>query len=270
VSCVVDWQSVSLLGIDVGYSDKKKTTGVAVFKNGGLIEPFCVGSSGTARREAIEKYAPFDEIALDGPILPHNSSETSRRYCEYSLVGGLFEKRCKLGLSHYGEGLKLRRAAASIAGYDFLSRKKHGDLPIIEAFPNAFLGVLIEGEAYEAFGKISRGKKSDVFYRYALEHGKFDALLETLGWRAESLIEGLEQEATISTQEGHERRAALICLLTAACALSGKCELIGDKAGGLICLPPMAIWQPWATEALAIRQSKLKTHRHFKPTRDSL
>lgn len=271
-SCLVDrdWQNVSLLGIDVGYSDKRKTTGIAISKNGYLIEPSCVGSSPAVRREVIEKYAPFDAIAIDGPILPLNSPEKSRRYCEYSLIGGLFEKRCKLGLSHYGEGLKLRQAATSMASYEFLSTKSQDGLPIIEAFPNGFLGVLIEGEAYNRFGKIPRGQKSDVFYRYAFERGKFDALLQILNWHDKTVIDGLKQEATNSTREGHERRAALICLLTAACALSGKCELVGDKLGGMICLPPKAMWQPWATETLAMRQSALKTHRHFGPTPDGL
>ncbi len=219
---MVDWRNVSLLGIDVGYSDKKKTTGIAIFENGGLIGPFCVGSSFAARREVIEKYAPFDEIAIDGPILPHDTLEKSRRYCEYSLVGGLFAKRCKPGLSHYGEGLKLRQAAASMAGYGFLSKKSPATLPITEAFPNGFLGVLIESEAYEKFGKIRRGHKSDVFYRYAIAQVKFEALLKILNWRDSTIIEGLKREANNSTREGHEKRAALVCLLTAACALTGK------------------------------------------------
>jgi hypothetical protein len=259
------WQNVSLLGVDVGYSKKKKTTGIAIYKDGHFIEPRCVGSSCAARREAIEKYAPFDEIAVDGPILPPEAPQNSRRLCEYSLVGGLFAKRCKPGLSHHGEGLKLRQAAASVVGYEFLSRKSLASPLIIEAFPNGFLGVLIEGDAYEKFGKVPRGRKSDVFYCYAAVMGKFDTLLEILSWHDKSVIEGLKREATNDSRAGHERRSALICLLTAACALAGKCQLIGDEFGGAICLPPEAIWQPWAIESLAVRQSSMKTHRHFKP-----
>jgi len=260
---MVDWQNVSLLGIDVGYSEKRETTGIAIYKDGDLIEPCCVGSSPAVRRKVIEKYAPFDEIAIDGPLLPPKAPETLRRLCEYSLVGGLFAKRCKPGLSHYGEGLKLRQAAASIAGYQFLSRKALGAPPVIEAFPNGFLGAVIEDDAYRKFGRILRGRKSDVFYYYAATVGKFDVLLEILNWRDKSIIEGLRREAANTTREGHERRAALICLLTAACALAGECQLVGDEFGGEICLPPEVMWQPWAIESLALRRSSMKTHRHF-------
>jgi hypothetical protein len=112
--------------------------------------------------------------------------------------------------------------------------------------------------------KFVGGQKSDVFYRHAAAGGKFDALLEILNWPDRALIENLKREATNPIREGHERRAALICLLTAACAVTGECKLIGDKFGGSICLPPEAIWQPWAIEALAMRQAAMKVHRHFR------
>jgi hypothetical protein len=261
---VVDWQNVSLLGIDVGYSEKNRTTGIALYKDGQLLEPFCVGSSRQARREIIETHAPFDEIAVDGPILPSEAARDLRRLCEYSLIGGLFAKRCKPGLSHHGEGLKLRQATGRVARDKFLARKSAATQPIVEAFPNGFLGVLIEDEVYEKrFGKIERGKKSDVFYRYAVETGKFEALLEIPGWHDRTVVEALKRAAANSTRKGHEKRAALICLLTAACALTGKCRLVGDEFGGTICLPPEEIWQPWASGNLAMRLSSMKTHRHF-------
>jgi hypothetical protein len=260
----VDWQNVSLLGIDVGYSEKKRTTGVAIYNNGELLEPLCVGSSREARRAVIETYAPFDEIAVDGPILPLEAAGDLRRLCEYSLIGGLFAKRCKPGLSHHGEGLKLREAAARVASDEFITRKSPAAQRVFEAFPNGFLGVLIEDEVYQKkFCKIKRGKKSDVFYRYAAETGKFDTLLEILNWRDSAITEALKREAANCTRQGHERRAALICLLTAACALSGKCRVVGDEFGGTICLPPEVMWQPWAIDNLAMRLSSMRTHRHF-------
>jgi hypothetical protein len=53
----------------------------------------------------------------------------------------------------------------------------------------------------------------------------------------------------VLAEKDHEKRAAWICLLTAACAAAGTSEVIGDEVGGWFWLPPSNLWAPWAREA---------------------
>jgi hypothetical protein len=60
-------------------------------------------------------------------------------------------------------------------------------------------------------------------------------------------IQGVARE---TTRVSHEHRAALVCVLTGACALSGQAAYVGDEVGGSICLPPLCLWAGWARTAL--------------------
>ena len=163
-------------------------------------------------------------------------------------------------MSHYGYGLPLRQAANLIADEMIVCAKmpeatvfKHQARPgraIVEAFPNAFLGVLLDDTDYTALGVIERGRKSDTFYRRVAENGTFETLLETLQWSDGELLTTLQDNAAAVGRAAHDKRAALVCLLTAACALSGQAEFVGDAAGGWICLPPKALWADWAVHAM--------------------
>lgn len=48
----------------------------------------------------------------------------------------------------------------------------------------------------------------------------------------------------------HEKPAAWVCLLTAACAATGEAEVVGDDKGGWFWLPPLDQWAVWARDAL--------------------
>jgi len=50
----------------------------------------------------------------------------------------------------------------------------------------------------------------------------------------------------LRTEKDHERRAALICLLTAALAAEGTAAIVGESTGGWFWLLPMSLWQSWA------------------------
>lgn len=128
--------------------------------------------------------------------------------------------------------------------------------PVVEAFPNAFLGVMLDDAAYHRLGTpIPRGKKSDLFFEQAVVEGRFEALFAYLEWRDSLLLDEIKHLATTPTRAAHEHRAALVCVVTAACALSGKAEYIGDVAGGFICLPPKVLWADWAVRALEAQQA---------------
>jgi predicted nuclease with RNAse H fold len=247
---VVDWRNVSLLGIDVGFSERRKTTGIASYTFGQRTRPHCVGSLPQDRAEVLLDRPLYDAIAIDGPIVPTaiNSEQVIRR-CERLLSKGPFGKRCKPGFSHFGTGLKLRKAATLIAG-EMPGYRRHNDVRVVEAFPNAFLGVMLDDKTYAAFERIPRGKKSDIFFAQACRDRRFDRLFECLGWEDAILREQIQAVARQTTRISHEHRAALVCVLTAACALSGQAAYIGDEVGGSICLPPLCLWANWARAAL--------------------
>jgi predicted nuclease with RNAse H fold len=268
VSNLVDWRNVSLLGIDVGFSKTRATTGIAVYEHGSLSSLCCVKSSSQDRAGILNKGSKFDAIAIDGPILPAAAADGLKRLSESLLIGRGFNVRCKPGMSHHGFGLDLRRAAAPIVAEACLLAKPvskaFGDkqirhsIPLVEAFPNAFLGVLLDDADYQAIGHVPRGAKFDRVYERAVVTGRIHSIFGELGWKAPELTETIESEALNSSRASHEKRAALICLLTAACGLAGNAEYVGDALGGWICLPPRKIWAPWAGLALMHRKSSLQ------------
>lgn len=247
----VRWEDVALLGIDVGFSERRKTTGIASYRFGQGVRLHCVGSLTEHRAEALRDGGLYDAIAIDGPIVPDMSTA---RGCERILSRGLFGARCKAGFSHFGTGLKLRHAATVIAGE--MSSRRTARAPVVEAFPNAFLGVMLDDAAYRRLGTpIPRGRKSDIFFAQTVADGRFETLFTCLGWDDGRLLGEIMSLASVPTRAAHEHRAALVCVVTAACALSEKAEYIGDVAGGYICLPPKALWADWALRALEAQQA---------------
>jgi predicted nuclease with RNAse H fold len=247
---VVDWRNVSLLGIDVGFSERIKTTGIASYNFGRPARLHCVGSLPQDRAEILLDRPLYDAIAIDGPIVPTATEpEHVIRHCERLLSKGLFGKRCKPGFSHFGAGLRLRKAATTIAS-EMPGYRRHNGVRVVEAFPNAFLGVMLDDKTYAAFERIPRGKKSDIFFTQACRDRSFDRLFECLGWDDVILLEQIRTVAGATARISHEHRAALVCVLTAACALSGQAAYVGDDVGGSICLPPLCLWAGWARAAL--------------------
>jgi predicted nuclease with RNAse H fold len=252
---VVDWRNVSLLGIDVGFSERRKTTGIASYTFGQPARLHCVGSLPQDRAEVLLDRRLYDAIAIDGPIVPAatNSEQVIRR-CERLLSKGRFGKRCKPGFSHFGIGLQLRRAATTIAS-EMPFQKRTAGVPVMEAFPNAFLGVMLDDCAYREMERIPRGKKSDVFFKRAVADRAFDRLFHFLEWADPRLGAQIAVLAEATTRISHEHRAAIICVMTAACALSTKAQMIGDNIGGHICLPPLDVWADWAKRELETQSS---------------
>ena len=102
-----------------------------------------------------------------------------------------------------------------------------GDIPrilpghnIVEAFPNAFLGVLLTDADYADRPKLQRGGKFDWLYDRCVDKGLFEILTDRAG---------LPRDVSIvcNHERDHECRAALVCLLTAALTHSGTFEAIG-------------------------------------------
>jgi hypothetical protein len=244
-----------LMGVDVGFSATRPTTGIACL-DGDRLSLACAGTSWASRRTRIPPGFFPDVIGFDGPLTQPDAPETTPRLCEQIFVRAPFARRCKLALSHWGSGLALKRAAcdARVQFSRTLARRPPRRLrrngPIVEAFPNAFLAVMLPGEILDGAPKMARGQRFDWLYDQLVSRGKLQARLSTelalpaIVWRA------------LRRETDHDKRAALICLLTAVFAANRTAMLVGESAGGWICLPPRNHWQPWAVSGL--EQAKLR------------
>jgi len=243
---------MKLLGVDVGFSKTRPTTGIAVLF-GDRLTVEKAGSEWSQRRHFVPSDFCPTIIALDGPLLPFGAAELARRECELLFVRAPYPNRCKPGLSHSGSGLELRRAATescrqfsqTLSGLE-PSRpvSVHRDGPIVEAFPNAFLGVLTSNEDFLSAPRFKRGKRFDWLYDRVVGTGELQRRLSPILDLPEIVWSRLR------TERDHEKRAALICLLTAAVANVRIAQIVGEETGGWFWLPPVQLWQPWARDAL--------------------
>jgi predicted nuclease with RNAse H fold len=250
-----------LLGMDVGFSSGRRTTGFA-WRIEGQIQVEIAGTSWEARRAVLPEGVHFEVAALDAPLVPR-SERAMARACEAVLYRRPFWNRCRPGLSHHGRGLELRRAgtdaAAQIAAVVSATGLARGPeaipgVPVVEAFPNAFLGVMLPENTYAADRRPARRLKSDWLYEQSLKSGALDRLLRDLGW------DDPKTRAQFETERHHERRAALVCLLTAGFARMGSATILGDCAGGWLWLPPAKMWASWAVQGVeeAISRSRVR------------
>jgi len=240
-----------LVGIDIGFSRRKRTNAIATLDEKRLeVRRLNVAE----RNTLLGTLRSIDAIAIDAPIVPATCGPETAREVERMFSRGLFQKRCKPGMSHIrGTGQTLRQhgreAAAIVAPHVELRGPIPGPYPeqaLVEAFPNAFLGVLVDDETYKARPAMKRGSKFDWLYDVCVSTGQFARLLE------EAHLPKKLRPRFIKEKD-HECRAALICLLTAALASNGRAAPIGDEAGGYFFLPPLNLWNPWARDAMGFR-----------------
>lgn len=246
----------ALLGVDVGFSEQRRTTGLAWFSNGG-VQTTITGSSWSERERDLPAGITFRLAALDAPIVPDRGA--GPRGCEYIFYGSAFARRCRPGLSHYGRGLGLRnagaRAAKEFAAVLVRDALPYGpsvfaSLPIIEAFPNTFMGLLLPEGRFLSWSTSLRLAKSDWLYEQLIELGILRKLLDRLVLNDSRFRNVFEQTTN------HDQRAALVCLLTAMFAVDRTATIIGDKHGGWFWLPPIDLWAGWAQDSLKLALSK--------------
>jgi len=252
---------MKLMGVDVGFAKGRKTTGIACL-DGNKLHLSKAGTSWECRKTQIPAGFRPDVIALDGPLLPQGVNELVRRRCEFLFIHAPFCNRGKPGLSHWGIGLELRRAAAEACA-QFSQLLTDSTLstrgafvsfggPIVEAFPNAFLAVLMPEEEFLSSPKLRRGQRFDWLYERAVGTGRLKSTL------SESLELPGEVWCRLSAETDHELRAALVCLLTAAFAAEGTANIVGDAEGGWFWLPPLSVWRGWASDGLSRAAEKCR------------
>jgi hypothetical protein len=113
------------------------------------------------------------------------------------------------------------------------------DKAVAEAFPSAFLGLLIDDPvALNA----RRGDRSDTFYLHLAASGGTARLLR-------HLLSNRSLRDPLTTVTNHDDRAALVCALTALCVAAGDYTAVGDEDGWIV-LPPASLQPAWARALL--------------------
>lgn len=235
-----------IVGLDIGFSERRKTNAIAVIADGELsVEKLGVHE----RNRRLANLRDVDVIAIDAPVVSSDCAPETARHVERVFCRGLFQKRCKPGMSHIrGTGRTLREhggAAAQIVAAATLWRSeppfptvipRHG---IVEAFPNAFLGVALDDSVYAGRRLLVRGGKFDWLYDEWVTRGLFATAVTRCGLP-------LGTTDALTHEQDHEKRAALVCLLTAAFALTNQAEAVGDSLTGYFFLPSRDLWADWA------------------------
>jgi hypothetical protein len=102
------------MGIDVGFSKKRRTTGIACLK-GDHLTLERAGTAWESREAKIPDGFQPSVIAIDGPLLPFCANLNIRRHVESIFIRAPFHNSCRPGLSHHGVGLELRQASSATA-----------------------------------------------------------------------------------------------------------------------------------------------------------
>jgi hypothetical protein len=251
----------NLMGVDVGFSKTRRTTGIACLE-GDHLSLERAGTKWESRASKIPKGFQPSVIAIDGPLLPKGTAHDIRRHVESIFIRAPFHNRCRPGHSHHGVGLELRKASCDactqfspllansvMANGGTVCRKG----PIVEAFPNAFLAVLMPEVELLAAARFKRGRRFDWLYDQMVKSGSLESVL------SESLDLPKEVWHRLRYETDHELRAALICLLTAALAHKGTSTIIGEDEGGWFWLPPWSLWQLWAKEGIESAEKRMSS-----------
>jgi hypothetical protein len=174
----------NLMRIDVGFSVTRPTTGIACLEADHLTLERA-GTAWKSREATIPKGFQPSVIAIDGPLLPFGADQHTRRHVESIFIRAPFQSRCRPGLSHHGVGLELRQASGDACTQfgRFLAPLVPGNIgnvcrkgPIVEAFPNAFLGVLMLEVELLAAPRFKRGRRFDWLNERMVTSGRLKSL----------------------------------------------------------------------------------------------
>lgn len=244
----------NIVGIDVGLVLHSPTSGLCRTGDSGFRATHSYIDK-LSRQHTLEIPPHIDLLSVDGPILPTSQLHYDIRPVEKVFLWKPFQRRCSVGETRHGIGAALRRGGCDTA-LQFASRTTDSrcstkypqiqkGLHVIEAFPNAFLGVMLSENLYpNPMPRLKRG-------------GKFEWLLE--GWRQQRCIQQLQAQLNwkdpnlwheLSSNNHHEEQAGLICALTAVCVLKNSYVAVGEPQGGYLFLPPWNMWADWAQEGL--------------------
>ena len=235
-----------VLGIDVGYSPKRRTTAFCELSwtSDRIAWSYSLATAEQSCREqallAVQGVdnSQFISVAIDGPLRPQLEECCAYRMAECILSRGVFQKRGKPGQTNAGSGPQLHKHATLLAR--MVSQRCElgpAQMPfsvskaaVYEAFPNLFLGVLCAESDYP-----KRPPKGRCWT---------DCLFPLVAGRLNEFLRSLLSDRSfnsVATVSGHEPVAALTCAITALAAAAGQCVAVGG-ADGYILLPPLSRW----------------------------
>jgi len=251
--------SDAVLGVDVGFSPKRKSSAACLLTwSGGTvrwkIERFRAVAE--ERQAVLKRVAGANTIAVaafDGPLRRGLDRIGVYRMAERMLVKRLQPLIGKPGQSSAPVGVSLNLAAndcvatalevASInaAGHDLAIHER----AVVEAFPSSFMGVMLADPSAVA---AARGDRSDTYYQFLAQSGGLKSLVN-------HLLPGASISQDFQSVVDHDDRAGLICALTALCVSRNDYSAVGDGNGWII-LPPRKLISDWAWTLLAQNASE--------------
>jgi len=240
----IDSNHGTVLGIDVGWSSKKPTTGLCLIEwSNQEIDVRCC----QARADEDDRVKKLDQltegrkllcVGIDGPLIPKLELTTQYRAVEALLSRGKFQQRGKpsptngkLGQILHKQATELARLAINTQDIASASHpyRIHAKA-VIEAFPNAFLAVLHPDKEFPARQQVKRRWTDMLFPRVKSEIAQLlRAILP-------------QHNFSLDQIQGHEVIASYLCALTALCTVFGQCVAVGDQRLGYIILPPLEFW----------------------------
>lgn len=245
---------MNIIGLDAGFAAaNRKTSGLAQLVSGKLRVHHTT-CNWKDRKDLLAEESLSDVTAIDAPLLPELTA--AKRKCERVFTLGKFQRRFKPGLSHIaGTGMCLRKAGFESA-HQFLQvttgQALGAGFPrvmpnhnVVEAFPNAFLGVMLDEKCYEDIPCLKRGQKFDWLYDECRKRGAFHRVVSVLDLGCNRMF--LD---TLDSTTNHEERAALVCLLTAASVAMGRYTAVGEHIGGFFFLPSLDLWTNWSRKEM--------------------
>jgi hypothetical protein len=233
--------SGAVMGIDAGFSMNRKSSAACVlgWTKTGISWTLARYGTRPGERETVLRRLSADvaltAVAIDGPLRRGFDRIGVYRRAEAMLTRRLWRTIGKPGQSSSPVGLKLNEAANEdakcVASVARVAPARHNaaidDLAIVEAFPNSFLGLMIERPEDIL---VTRGDRSDRYY----VHAAGSSLLEKLVAR---FLPGRALPMAFQHVTNHDERAAMVCALTALCVAFGDYTAVGDGNGWII-LPP--------------------------------
>lgn len=184
------------LGIDVGYSNSKPTTGLCLItldQDRLLWECSKTSTDEHERMDALRaltrNVGVLNGVGIDGPLAHGLAIVNCYRSAEALLSRGDLRGRCRPGQTNSGNGQQLHRHATELAnlvlglreeGHFQLAEAIHPDrihkYRIIEAFPTAFLAFLISERSFPTEEQMDRDK-SDIYWEIAVRNPLLLALM---------------------------------------------------------------------------------------------
>jgi hypothetical protein len=239
----------AVLGIDVGFSKTRRSSAVCRLDWDSnhirwTMQRFrALPAEQESSIATLAGSIPLEAAAFDGPLRTGLDIIGSYRVADRMLTRRVGSRIGKPGQTNAPVGKELNAAANNLAKLVLrlcqLKPARHAtgidDMAIAEAFPNSFLGVMLENPSLVP---ARRDDRSDKFF----EHLASDGTLRRL---SDHLLPGRAPSVPFESVSNHDDRAALICALTALAVAAGDFTAVGDSNGWII-LPPRRFVRDWA------------------------